>query len=461
MNRAARCARGYGKRFELLTFLLECTRFLQDGYFSIYMILIAAIWAIWGIKAVYSHRYSSFDVPFDGKASVIIPVVDEPLDLFRDVLQRIRKQSPHEIIVVINGSANEALAAVCDEEGVRYIHTPIAGKRNAVKIGVAASTGEISVLVDSDTLWTENTLVELVKPFSERKVGGVTTNQRVLDPERNILTRWADWLESIRSEYSMPAMSTQGTVGCLPGRTIAFRRSILERNMDKFMGEKFLGVFLEVSDDRTLTNFTLIDGYKTVFQSTSVVYTDAPTGLRTFVKQQQRWSRGSQYNTLRMSGWMIRKAPMLALFYFSDILIPFLITGTLISWATGIFLPKRSNLYGTLPFDAAGGGLILLVGLAVLMTILSVIVRYSRHFAKRSADIKWIPVFVLLNTFLLIPIRLTGFFMCAKNSGWGTREGGFGGDQKINPGFFIPVAIGTALLIASSALALFPERIVL
>ena len=72
---------------------------------------------------------------------------------------------------------------------------------------------------------------ELVKPFANRKVGGVTTNQRIVDYDRNILTRWADWLESIRVQYSMPAMSVLGQVGCLPGRTIAFRRFILDDAM--------------------------------------------------------------------------------------------------------------------------------------------------------------------------------------------------------------------------------------
>ena len=37
--------------------------------------------------------------------------------------------------------------------------------------------------------------------------------------------------------------------------------------------------------------------------------------------QQLRWARGSQYNTLRMLPWMIRHAPLLALFYVSGILI--------------------------------------------------------------------------------------------------------------------------------------------
>src|SRR5215217_2691918 len=106
----------------------------------------------------------------------------------------------------------------------------------------------------------------------------------------------------------MPAQSVLGQVGCLPGRTIAFRRDILVRSMPAFLRERFLGVFLEISDDRTLTNATLKLGYRTVYQSTSLVYTDAPTRIGKLVKQQYRWARGSQYNTLRMLPWMLRHA---------------------------------------------------------------------------------------------------------------------------------------------------------
>ena len=91
------------------------------------------------------------------------------------------------------------------------------GKRNAIDVGLAECTGDIVVLVDSDTIWTTDTLRELVKPFADAAIGGVTTNQRIIDPDRNVLTRWADWLENIRVEYSMPAMSVLGQVGCLPG----------------------------------------------------------------------------------------------------------------------------------------------------------------------------------------------------------------------------------------------------
>ena len=93
------------------------------------------------------------------------------------------------------------------------------------------------------------------------------------------------------------------------------------------MTEQFLGVFLEVSDDRTLTNLTLKAGYRTVYQSTSLVYTDAPLQVKKMTKQQLRWARGSQYNTLRMLPWMLRHAPVLAFFFVGDIMLPFLLLG--------------------------------------------------------------------------------------------------------------------------------------
>src|SRR5512144_1129533 len=113
------------------------------------------------------------------------------------------------------------------DDGVMWTWTPIPSKRNAVKVGTELASGEILVLVDSDTVWTRDTLCELVKPFADPGIGGVTTRQRVLDPQRHFFTRWADWLENSRVKYSMPAQSVLGHVGCLPGRTIAFRRQIV------------------------------------------------------------------------------------------------------------------------------------------------------------------------------------------------------------------------------------------
>ncbi|MFE7095965.1 glycosyltransferase family 2 protein [Streptomyces erythrochromogenes] len=434
----------------MLAFLLEIRDWWKHGTVYPFAVFMTMIWALWVLRILLARRYKPWTRAYSASTSVIIPVVDEPEDLFRSVLRRIIDQQPTEIIVVINGRRNPELERICDDVGVMWLWTEIPGKRNALRVGLEHATGEIAVLVDSDTIWTKDTLTELIKPFRQRKVGGVTTRQRILDPGRSVLTRWADWLESVRCQYSMPAMSVVGTVGCLPGRTIAFRKHILDRCMEDFLSEKFLGVFLEVSDDRTLTNYTLKAGYKCVYQSTSLVYTDAPLELKKLAKQQYRWARGSQYNTMRMFWWMLRHAKILWLFYMADILVPFVLLGTFASWGVSAFQRDKPGIYNELPLpEVTWHALLFILALAAVMSILSMAVRFGRHFAYRPQDMFFLPVFMLINTFLLLPVRLLGFFRMAHNASWGTRADSFAGESARSPLVVIPYLLGGALLFGS------------
>ena len=395
--------------------------------FSIFVVLT---WVVWILKVVLSRNYAPWKAPYATTTSVVIPVVDEPLDLFRMVLRRIVDQSPTQIIVVINGKRNVALEEISEEfaPAVEWTWTPIAGKRNAVKVGVARSIADIVMLVDSDTIWTTGTHDELIKPFADPGVGGVTTRQRILDPRRSFLTRWADWLENSRALYSMPAQSVLGTVGCLPGRTIAFRRSVLDRVMDDFMTQRFLGVFLEVSDDRTLTNLTLKQGFRTVYQSTSLVYTDAPTRLKKLVKQQYRWARGSQYNTMRMMPWMLGHAPLLAFFFFADIVMPFLWACSAISWVVLSVQHKGDNLYEGM-LSVRQHSLIAIILLTVLTSVLAMCLRQARHLTEVPSDFLWMPAYIMFSTLVLMPIRIYGFIRLGHVGGWGTRANAFTAGQ--------------------------------
>ncbi len=421
----------------MFIFLLQ-VRAMLEGHTELYLFAFytALIWFIWAVKLILSSRYRPVTAPYQVGTSVVVPVVDEPLDLFRDVLGRMVEQRPDEIIVVINGAPNPGLVEVCEEFAplVSWVHTPIPGKRNAVKIGTELSTREITVLVDSDTVWTEGTLAELVKPFADASVGGVTTRQRILEPTRSWITRWADWLENTRSLYSMPAQSVLGQVGCLPGRTIAFRRDILMRVMDRFMTEKFLGVFLEVSDDRTLTNLTLKEGYRTVYQHTSLVYTDAPLKLKKLFKQQLRWARGSQYNTLRMLPWMLGHAPVLAFFFVMDILLPFILYGVILGWIVRGVTHQGYNFYQSI-LDEYGVriGLVWVIALMVASSVLSMAIRQLRHLAEKPSDFFRLPIFIIVSTIFLMPVRLLGFFRLGHVSGWGTRAGAYAGSGDDAP----------------------------
>ena len=415
----------------------------------IFFIRIAPGWFYKPYKCT-KCRYTNRD------ASVIIPVIDEPEYLFREVLTCIQKQCPGELIVIINGPRNELLEKVCTQfsqlyDNFKWIYTPIPGKRNALVRGLNAARKPILVLVDSDTIWEENTLEELIKPFEDNLVGGVTTKQRILNTNQGIIPKFADWIESIRNTYSFKSYSILGQIGCLPGRTIAIRKVCFDRCAKQFLEEKFLGIRLEYSDDRSLTNYILKQGYKTVYQETSQVYTLAPVTWKRYTKQQLRWSRGGQYNNLRMFGWMIRKAPYLGILSLFDTLLPFAVVGSIIGAIASSLLKDttRASIIDNTQIDRFPIYLTCVVLSITLVTVL----KFLPIIIREPKQLFYLPIFIFLSLFYITPIRIIGFITMAMDGSWGTREGGYThNSNEINPKKYLPALAGITLIVLFSFL---------
>jgi len=398
---------------------------------SLYEIFFGYVILNWAVRFAYSKKYKPYSGEFAGTTAVIVPILDEDEAIFRQAMSSIISSKPNEILVVLNGPRNEVIEGACRDLKVKVDWLPEASKRKAIAHGLTKVKSDIVVLVDSDTFWNETTLVELTKPFANDRVGGVTTSQTIENLDVNIWTRWASWIEEIRNNYSFPAMSSKNMVGCLPGRTIAFRRHLLNDFMPLFLNDEFLGLHLEVSDDRALTNYTLQAGYQTVFQSTSKVSTIAQADLNKLLKQQLRWARGSQYNTVRMLPWMFKNAPLLAFLYISDILIPILILAVVAAWSLRPLLaPKKFSNMWLEPANALNESVhssILSVGaliaVAIILASLFFLVRYFRILRSDFKQLQFVPVFVLINILVLVPIRLLGFWWMAYPAMWGTRDG--------------------------------------
>jgi hyaluronan synthase len=203
-------------------------------------------------------------------------------------------------------------------------------------------------------------------------------------------------------------------------------------------------VHLEVSDDRSLTNLCLKQGFETVYQATSRVVTDAPTRLRVFIRQQLRWARGSQYNTLRMLPWMLRNARFLAFGFIFDILLPFALLGVWGAWLIRtLFFDARSNMVSYVL--ALGLGLVVNSALFALAgMVLSLLLRQWSLLRSQGLYVLGI---VLINTFLLVPIRAWGFAGMNANAGWGTRSGAFSGTRTPWYWRLVPLQLATGLLV--------------
>jgi len=133
-----------------------------------------------------------------------------------------------------------------------------------------------------------------------------------------------------------------------------------------------------------------------------------------------------------MLPWMLGHAPILALFFLTDIILPFLLLGTLLGWVFRAATGTGTNLYAAI-LDKYGdqAGWMWVIGLMIGSTVLSMSIRQIRHLQEVPSDFFRLPVFILTSTFFLMPVRFLGFLRMAHASAWGTRDGAYAGG---NPG---------------------------
>jgi hyaluronan synthase len=396
----------------VFSFLLDALRTAGGHAPSAYMVFFVYVWVVWSAKALAARRYrpSTAD-PGPLGVTVLVPVYNEPEAVFRRALASVRAEHPDELIAIVDG-ADPDVAAVAGDYCDRVLRMPKAGKRAAIAAGLAASdpASDVIVVLDSDTVWSPGALAEMLRPFADPRVGGVTPRQAIFDVGDDPDRRLSDWIEDLRYLLTVPAQSVFGQVGCLAGRTIAYRRTAFEPAVEALVRQTVFGVPQHVGDDRVLTNELLRNGWRTVYQSTARVETDAPPDWRTFWRQQLRWGRSSQRETLLSLGWLWRR-PVAAATFAADIITPFALYAIV---ALGIAHALGAGEGRTgLPVAAE-------LGLGYVGMVASIGVRQLPHLRRRPSDVLRLPLFVLQLTLVMVPIRILAFATMLHQS-WSTR----------------------------------------
>ena len=397
----------------MLTFLRD----LHDAATGVaaitpFMVLFVYVWVVWSAKALAARRYRPWTTsPGDLATTVIVPVYNEPEALFRRVLASVRANGPTEIVVVVDGG-DANVAAVAADYADRVLRVPKEGKRAAIAAGLRESdpSTDVVLVVDSDTIWAPDALREMLRPFADPRVGGVTPRQAIFEVGDNPVRRLANWIEDLRYHLTVPAQSVFGQIGVLAGRTIAYRREAFEPAVARLVRQTVLGVPQHVGDDRVLTNELLRGGWRTVYQSTALVTTDAPSDWRTFWRQQLRWGRSSQRETLLSLRWLWRKPVAFASFA-TDIVTPFALYGF------AVYAVRHATLGGG---DPTALPLAWELPLAYVGMLLSIGIRQIGHVRRTPRDLTRLPLFVLQLTFVMVPIRIAAFATMF-HQGWSSR----------------------------------------
>ncbi|HUJ29340.1 MAG TPA: glycosyltransferase, partial [Myxococcales bacterium] len=220
--------------------------------------------------------------------SVVVPAYNEEAVIARTV-QSLLEQEPKvaEVVCVDDGSKDRTLAVLHEKfDGnprVRIFGKPNGGKASALNLGFSEARGDIVVALDSDTIFTKETVAHLTAPFGDPRVGAVAGNAKVGN-RVNRLTRWQALEYVTAQNLERRAWDLAGAVPVVPGAVGAWRRKAV---LDA-------GGFHEdtLAEDTDLTLRLIAAGLRVVYAENALAYTEAPEHARALLKQRFRWTYG-------------------------------------------------------------------------------------------------------------------------------------------------------------------------
>lgn len=234
-----------------------------------------------------------------------------------------------EIIVIDDGSTDDMYGAAkpyADRGLIKLYRNSAAsgrgGRPTASNTALVLSTGDFILSVDADTSFDRDTLLHMIGPFHDPRVGCVAGNLKVRNAGAGYWTRmqsleyfqsislWKRWLNILG--WNMQASGAFG----------AFRRQVL---MDCGAWDP------ELAEDADLSLKIRKAGWKITFAHRAIAMTSAPEKFRLLAGQRYRWDRGmlrtyfhKHLNLMRFWQFDWRDGMEMALEYFFSVFLTFL-----------------------------------------------------------------------------------------------------------------------------------------
>ena len=197
--------------------------------------------------------------------------------------------SPFEIIQVspdeLTLKAGKKAANILGLNKKEYIQItdPRKGKPYALKMALNKAKGDILILTDGDTSFGKNAVKELLKPFKDPKVGGVSGRPVSKDEKDNIFGYWGHLLSDSADKRRRETMKnvdeyyvSDKTFFPMSGYIMAMR------NIDMKIPQNVL------SDDAYMSYTIRNESYEIGYAPNATCYVKYPTNLRDYYKQKVR-----------------------------------------------------------------------------------------------------------------------------------------------------------------------------
>ena len=386
--------------------------------------IIAAMFLLTRYLFATFYRPVRIDPNYTPGVSIIIPCFEEEEWIQRTVHSCINQDYPVdklEVIVVDDCSKDhsaervEEIIAKLKEadtgdhayrvaERIRFFRQSAnLGKRDAMARGAREAKHELLVFVDSDSFLDPFAIRNIVQPFKDKEMGGVSGRTDVANTYTNALTKMQAVRYSIAFRVMKAAEGYFDAATCLSGPLSCYRRDLVLKYMDAWLNQKFLGQKATFGDDRSMTNFILRYN-RTTYQDSAVCMTIVPRSYKVFLRQQMRWKRSWLRESLIASRFMWKKEPFMALSFYMGVLVP--IAAPVIVLYNLFYVPIMHRVFPT--------------NFIIGMLMMSLLMSMAQLFIRRSTTWIYALWFCLYYEAVLLwqmPVAWVTFWKTT----WGTR----------------------------------------
>ncbi|MCD4756045.1 glycosyltransferase [bacterium] len=212
------------------------------------------------IECIANRKYSGITSPFE-----------------------ILQVSPDDLTLKAGKKAANRLGL--NKKQFKQIVDPCKGKPYALKLALHKAKGEVIILTDGDTYFERNAVEEILKPFINKKVGGVSGRPVSMDRRDNMMGYYGHLLsDSAHHKRSHTMKLVSGTQYCISdkdffpmsGYIMAIRNISLDLPKDVLSDDAYISY--------TLRNL----GYEIGYTPNSKCFVKYPTTLRDYFNQKVR-----------------------------------------------------------------------------------------------------------------------------------------------------------------------------
>jgi len=259
-----------------------------------------------------------------------------------------------KITVLANGCSDNTCHIVKDfsEQGIGLLEYDEIGKTESQNRAVETSKADIIVFSDANTLYKENALLELIKPFTDEKVGAVSGRHLYLPTDESAGSTENTYWNVIEVNLKKAEAKTGGLIGA-NGSIYAIRR------------ELYVKLPASVISDFWEPLMIAFNGYRTEYAPDAISFEHAETKHLDEYKRKERIVQRSAYSLLQFP-WTLNPLnnPRLSWLIFSHKVLRWLTPVLLIIALISSFIrlvTYRGNLIDGLYF--AGSTIIIFIGL--------------------------------------------------------------------------------------------------